>query len=79
MFRRAVTQIEINQALIRNANFVRDRFEVVDGVTVQSDGDLLLELRSVGVLPSVGEVIFFSHVAPVSTDEILVWSLFWRR
>jgi hypothetical protein len=79
MFGCAVTQIEIDQALVGDAHLVRDRLEIVDGVTVQPDGDLLLELRSVGVLLGLGEIVFFAHVAPVSTDEILVLSPFWRR
>ena len=72
MFCCAVTQVQVDQALVRYAYLFRDRLEVVDSVTVQANGDLLLELGSVGVLLGVGEIVFLAHVAPVSTDEIQV-------
>ena len=54
---RAIPQIQIDQALVSDAYFFRDRLEVSDGVLVQANGDLLLQLRSVGILAGLGEVI----------------------
>ena len=62
---RTVSQVQINEALIRNANVFRDCLEVRDGLFVKPNGDLLLELCGVWVLPRGGEVVFFSHVAPL--------------
>ena len=61
----AVSQVQVDEALIRNAYVFRDRLEVRDGLFVESNGDLLLELRCVWILPRSGEVVFFSHVAPL--------------
>lgn len=43
MFCCTVTQIQIDQALVRDTYLFGDRLEVVDSITVQADGDLLLE------------------------------------
>lgn len=72
MLSRTVTQIKIDQALVRDANILGDRLEVVDGVTVEPDGDLLLELRRAGVLLGPGEIVLLAHGAPVSNDELQV-------
>ena len=79
MLSRTVTQIKVDQALIGNANILRDRLEVVDGVTVEPDGDLLLEPRSVGVLLCLREIVLLAHGAPVSTDELRVSWPSWLR
>ena len=39
-----VSQVEIDEALIRNAHTLRNRFEIVDALFVQTDRDLFLEL-----------------------------------
>lgn len=64
----AVTKIKIDQALVRDTNVLGDRLEVVDGVTVEPNGDLPLGLRRVGVLLGFGEIVLLAHGAPVSTD-----------
>lgn len=61
----AVSQVEVDEALVRNAYVFRDGLEVRDGLLVEPNGDLLLELCCVWVLPRSGEVVFFSHVAPL--------------
>lgn len=62
---RAVSQVQVDEALVRNANVFRDCLEVRDGFFVEPNGDLLLELRCVWILPRSGEVVLFSHVAPL--------------
>ena len=61
----AVPQVQVNEALVRNAYVLRDCLEVRDGLFVEPNGNLLLELCCVWVLPRSGEVVFFSHVAPL--------------
>ena len=61
----AVPQIQIDEALVRNADLLRDCLEVRDGLFVEPNGDLFLELCCVWVFPRSGEVVFFSHVAPL--------------
>lgn len=56
-----VSQIEIDEALIRNAHPLRNRLEVVDALFVQTDSDLFLELRSVRVLGRFGKIVFSAH------------------
>jgi hypothetical protein len=65
MRRCAVSQVQIDEALVRNAYVFRDCLEVRDGLFVEPNGDLLLELRCVWVLPRSGKVVFFSHVVPL--------------
>ena len=48
--RRTISQVKIDEALIRNADALRNRLEVIDALFVQTDRYLLLELRGVGVL-----------------------------
>ena len=64
---RAVSQIQVDEALVRNANFFRDRLEVRDGLFIEPDGDLPFELCCVGVFSRSGEVVLFAHVAPLWT------------
>lgn len=61
----AIPQVQVDEALVRNAYVFRDCLEVRDGLFVEPNGDLLLESCCVWVLPRSGEVIFFSHVAPL--------------
>ena len=62
---RAVSQVEIYEALVRNANVFRNCLEIRDGFFVKANGDLFLELCCVWVLPRSGEVVIFAHVAPL--------------
>ena len=61
MFSRTVAQIKVDQALVGDANILRDRLEVVDGIAIEPDSDLLLELRSVGILLCLGEIILLAR------------------
>ena len=40
----AISQVKIDEALIRNAHTLRNRLEVIDALFVQTDRDLFLEL-----------------------------------
>ena len=57
----AIAQVQIDQALIGNADLFGHRLEIVDAFFIEADGDLLLELRSVGVLNGFRKVVFGSH------------------
>lgn len=50
MGRCAIAKVKIDEALVRNAHVFRNGLEVTDAFFVQANGDLLLKLRSVGVL-----------------------------
>lgn len=60
--RRTVPQVQVDEALVRDAHFLGDRLEIRDRLFVETDGDLLLQLRCVWVLPRSGEVVLFAHV-----------------
>lgn len=70
-----VSQIQIDEALIGDADLFRERFEVVDGFLVQADRDLLLQLGSVRVLSGGGEVIFFAHDGTFTSRTWFPWVL----
>ena len=44
MLRNAITQIKIDQALVRNTRFFGHVFEILDDILTHANGDLLLEL-----------------------------------
>jgi hypothetical protein len=44
-----ISQVKVDEALIRNAHILGNGLEVIDALLIQTDRDLLLELRSVGV------------------------------
>jgi len=62
---RAVPQVQVDEALVWNANVFGDSLEVRDGLFVESNGDLFLELCCVWIFSRRGEVVFFAHVAPL--------------
>jgi hypothetical protein len=47
----AVPQIQVDEALVRNAHFLRNGLEVADGLFVEPNRDLLFELGCVGIFP----------------------------
>jgi len=65
---RTVPQVQIDETLIRNANVFRNGLEVRDGLFIEPNGDLLLELRCIGILSCSGEVVLFAHVAPLRIE-----------
>ena len=67
-----VSQIEVDQGLIGDAFCVGQRLEVVDGASVDVDGDLLFQPVRVGVFSWVQltDVIFISHTITSNSIEI---------
>lgn len=65
MRRCAVSQIQIDEALIRNTGILRYGLEIADRFFVKSNRDLFFELRCVGVFSGSSEVVFFAHVTPL--------------
>ena len=60
----AVSQIQIDETLVRNAGILRDRLEVADGFFVQSNRDLLFKLGRIRIFLRGSEIIFFAHGSP---------------
>ena len=60
--RSTVTQIKIDQAFVRDTDLFRYSFEVPDQVFVQPNGDLLFQLRRIGIFARLREIVFFSHM-----------------
>lgn len=59
---RALFEVEVDEALVRNTRFLRHRLEVGDRVLVKTDRDWLLESPRIGVLPRGAEVVLFAHM-----------------
>lgn len=59
----AVSQVKVDQGLIRDSFIFSQRFEVVDGATIDVDGDLLLQPARIRVLSRIqfADVVFISH------------------
>lgn len=68
---RAVSQIQVDQALIQDTSVLQYCLEIADRFLIKADRDLLLKLGCVRVVPGCGEVIFFAHVTPF-TGRILI-------
>lgn len=49
MRRSAISEIKIDEALIWNADFFRDRFEIVNRLLIKANGDLPFELSSIWI------------------------------
>lgn len=64
----AVSQIQVDEALVRNSNVFRDCLEVHDGLFVEPNRDLLLELCCVRVLLGSGEVVLIAHMTPLRIE-----------
>jgi hypothetical protein len=60
----AVHQIKIDKALVRNINFFGHFLEILDHISVQSQGDRLAQPFDIRIGPGVhfGQVVFFSHI-----------------
>ena len=69
---RAIPQIQIDEALIRNSGVLRYRLEIVYGFLIQTNGDLLFELSSVRIFFRCGEVVFFAHVTPFTGRTLIL-------
>ena len=61
---RAISEIQIYEALIGNTCVLRYRLEIAYRLLIKANGDLLLQLRSVRILSRISEVVFFAHMSP---------------
>lgn len=59
--RSTVTQIKIDQAVVRDSDLFRYSFEVPDQVFVQPNGDLLHQLRCIRIFARLGKIELFFH------------------
>ena len=57
----AVAQIQVDEGLLGDAYLLRLCFEIIDGVAVEVDGDLLFQNFGVGVFLSFGKIVFCTH------------------
>jgi len=56
-----ISQVEIDQGLIRDADLLCEILEVADRALIHSERDLTLELPRIGVLLCLRKIVFFSH------------------
>jgi hypothetical protein len=59
----AVSQKQINEVLIRHAQFGRHFLEVAYCTGIKANRDLPLELLGVGVFTGLRKIVFFSHLS----------------
>jgi len=57
----AISQIEINQGLVRDVSLFGQPLEIVDDLFLKPEGDLPFELAGIRVLLGFAEIVFFSH------------------
>ena len=61
---RAISQIQIDETLIRNTSVLGYRLEIAYRFLIKANGNLLLKLGSVRVFSRSCEVVFFTHMTP---------------
>ena len=73
----AIRQIEVDQRLIWDAGLFGKRLEIGHGICVEVDGDLLLQLLRIGILPGMelGNVIFASQFVAHKSNLPMVLSI----
>lgn len=71
----AVSQIQIDEALVRNASVLRYRLKVTYGLLIKPNGDLLFKLGSIWIFPGGGKVVFFAHMTPFTDKTWTLWDL----
>ena len=74
----AVAEIEIDQALIRDAFVFSEGFEILDGVFVDSNSYLLFQLLGVRVFGRLGKIVVITHFDNLHKFVVLVGSPFVR-
>ena len=60
----AISQVEVDERLIRDPGIFRLGFEIGDRLFGEFDRHLLLQLLCIRVLLSFAEIIFFPHIFP---------------
>lgn len=69
--RGAVRKIKVDERLVRDAGDIRLPFEILDGIGVKVDRDLLLQLLCVRILAGVGKIVFsLRGITPCNADFI---------
>jgi hypothetical protein len=57
----AVFQVEVDQALVGEADLISEVLEIGDGAEVDAYGDLTFEKLGIGIFDGFGEVVLLSH------------------
>ena len=73
MGRSTVSQVQINEALVRNTSVLRYRLKVTYGLFIKPNGNLLFKLRRVRIFSGGGKVIFFAHRTPFMDKIWILW------
>ena len=60
-FRMGIGKSKVDKRLVGNAYLFGLRFEVVDGVVINVDGDMHFQNLGVRVLPGIRKIIFCTH------------------
>jgi hypothetical protein len=61
---RAISQIQIYQALVGDTRVLRYRLEIAYRFLIKANGNLLLKLGSVRIFFGGSKVVFFAHMTP---------------
>ena len=72
----AISEIKINQALIRYAFFLSHALEIFDSIFVQADSNLLFQFLSVGIGSRVGKIVVFTHDDALHKFRVLACLLY---
>ena len=62
MRRRTISQVKIDERLVRDASFLRKSLKILDSAFIHPKSYLTLELAGIRVLLSLGKIVFFSHI-----------------
>jgi len=73
----AISQIEINQTLVRYSHLFRHRLKVANDIPSKTDCHLLLERLGIWIAPpfKFGQIVFSSHGFPPHSVQFPSWSL----
>ena len=64
MRRGAISQVKIDERLVRDAAFLRKCLKVADSAFVHPESYLTLEPAGIGIFGCLGKIVFFSHIHP---------------
>jgi len=57
-----ITQVKIDQTLVRNVRIFREVLEIFDNLFIHPDRDLFLESFSIWIFAGLGKVVFVFHL-----------------
>ena len=69
---RAIAQIQIDEALVRDTSVLRYRLEVAYGFLIEANGNLLLKLGSIRIFFRSRKVVFFAHRTPFMDRTLIL-------